>query len=192
MNHYQIERLKARNRYQEAFSNFKEDFFKAISDKIFAISNITHEKDAYSDMLLSQVLVEDMNECASNINEFLINEKIRNCIFNEFLPALAKNLILNRTYNWPDCQKCSDITLWECQKLFFNLFHLDNHHLAEMVKLIWDVDRNYYKVNNIDEYNLKPVISFFHIFIYAKSMKFYHFFIYFIYFFFYENLFKLI
>lgn len=157
MNSYQIERQKARNRYKEVFSNFREDFFKAISDKIFSISNITHEKETYPDMLLAQVLVEDMNENILTINEFLPTEQIRNCIFNEFLSSLVKNLILNRTYSWPDCQKCSDATLWECQKLFFNLFHLDNHHLAEMMKLIWDADRNYYKVNNIDEYNLKPV-----------------------------------
>lgn len=157
MNSYQIERQKARNRYKEVFLNFREDFFKAISEKIFSISNITHEKETYPDMLLAQVLVEDMNENILTINEFLPTEQIRNCIFNEFLSSLVKNLILNRTYGWPDCQKCSDAILWECQKLFFNLFHLDNHHLAEMMKLIWDADRNYYKVNNIDEYNLKPV-----------------------------------
>ena len=161
MNSYQIERQKARNHYKEIFSNFKEDFFKSINEKIFSISSITQEKDAYPEMLLSLVLVEDMNENAANINQFLINERIKNCIFNDFLPLLVKNLILNRTYNWPDCQKCSDNILWECQKLFFNLFHLDNHHLAEMIKYVWDADRNYYKVNNTDEYNLKPVINSF-------------------------------
>ena len=154
---YLVEKQKVRNRYKEIFANFREDIFKSINDKIFAISHITHEKEAYSDMLLSQVLVEDLNENISKIEEILPTERIRNCIFNEFLPLLVKNLIMNRSYNWPDCQKCSDITLWECQKLFLNLFHLDNHHLAEMLKLAWDADRNYYKMNNIDEDNLKPV-----------------------------------
>lgn len=154
------EKQKARARYKESIANFREDTFKTINDKIFAISNITYERDAYSDMLLCQVLVEDLNENLLQINEILPTEKVRNYILNEFLPPLAKNLILNRTYNWPDCQKCSDTTLWECQKLFLNLFHTDNHHLAEMVKMIWDADRSYYKVNNIDENNSKPVSVF--------------------------------
>jgi len=156
-----IEKQKARSRYKEAFANFREEFFKAINDKIFAIANITFEREAYPEMLLSQVLVEDLNENITKINEVLPTEKIRTYIFNEFLPPLAKNLILNRTYNWPDCQKSSDATLWECQKLFLHLFTLDNHHLAEMVKMIWDADRSYYKVNNIDEGNFKPVSVFF-------------------------------
>ena len=163
---YIIEKEKARSRYKEIFSNFREDFFKAIIEKIFAINNITYERETYPDMLLSQVLVEDLNENVSKLNEFLPSERIRNCILNEFLPPLAKNLILNRTYNFPDCQKCSDATLWECQKLFLNLFHLDNHHLAEMLKLIWDADRNYYKVNNIDEDNTKPVIFLYSFIVY--------------------------
>lgn len=164
-NSYILDKEKARSRYKEAFINFREDFFKAINEKIFAISNITYEREAYPDMLLSLVLVEDLNENITKLNEFFPSEKVRSCIFNEFLASLAKNLILNRTYNWPDCQKCSDATLWECQKLFLNLFHLDSPYLAEMIKLIWDADRNYYKVNNIDDHNQRPVIFLdFHIF----------------------------
>lgn len=148
---------KARARLKEAIAGFREDFFKSINDKVFAITNISLERDTYPDMLLSQVLVEDLNDNYTHIADVLPTERSRNYILNEFLPQLAKNLILNRTYNWPDCQKCSDITLWECQKLFLNLFPSDNHHLAEMAKLIWDADRSYYKVNNIDESNQKPV-----------------------------------
>ena len=133
------------------------DKWRIVKEKIHAIGPST-ESETINDYKVTFSLLQKLNTQEEDEHKLLAEPATRNFFLNDFLPNVARLLLLNRSYVLDECTFLHESILLECLK-FFNkmLLREDIPRLSDMFKYALDSSKNYFKTTNQDEDLLAPV-----------------------------------
>ena len=123
--------------------------WKHVTDKIYQL-NTTNEEETIPDCQEILQLLYEVNS-APNLDEYFGEPYIKKYFLNEFFLNNAKYLIATKTFNNPLILDLSNSCLQQIAMLWLKAIPEDNSKLTETAKLVFDLERSYYKVNNQEE-----------------------------------------
>ena len=137
--------------------NLVAEKWKPVNDKIYQIVS-TNEEETLPYYHAALKLLILLNQSEENGQDPYPDPAAKKYFTTDFLPNLCKYLLLNRSYRLPECLKIHDLLLFEAIRYANNRVLVeDNMKLADMLRLVFDMQKLYYKMNSQDENNNMPV-----------------------------------
>jgi len=137
--------------------NLVSEKWKPINDKIYQIVS-ANEEETLPFYQITLQLMRQLNQAEESTEDPYPDPAAKKYFTTDFVPNLCKYLLLNRAYRLPECLKAHDALLFEAIRYYNNRILLeDNIKLADMMRLIFDMQKLYYKMNNQDENQTMPV-----------------------------------
>ena len=125
---------------------FSQDQWKQIKEKIYLLSS-HNEEETIPDIVKILDFMRELN-ASKNYDEFFGDKAIKNWFYNDFFVQTAKNFLNTRTFNSKEVLKMSNEILEEMVIFWMKAADEDNVKLTEMIKVILDPIRAYYKTND--------------------------------------------
>jgi len=123
--------------------------WKQHTEKIYKLDSTNEEETIPDCQEILQLLLE-LNQCP-DYNEYFGDASIKNYFFREFFINNAKYFIATKTFVNPEILELSNAILQQIVLFWIRAMHEDHPKLTETAKIIFDVDRAYYKINNQEE-----------------------------------------
>ena len=135
---------------------FVQQKWKVITDKIYQL-NTTNEEETIP---YCQEILKFLHELNAHpdYNAYFGDVSIKNYFFREFFINNAKYLIATKTFNNPEVLGLSNDCLEEMALFWIKAIPEDHPKLTEMSKTVFDIDRQYFKINNQEEITNNVVV----------------------------------
>ena len=147
---------------ESLLKDFKSADFICIKDKLYLLPNCKSSEEENSIIPYLELTLNFMNFLIdTNKNEIIFKDKEKKkFLLEDFIPDVAKFLLSNKTFFKNESENLCFQILINCVYIFILFLNEENVKLAEMFKMIVDPSKPFYKLNNLDDFQLKPVSIF--------------------------------
>jgi len=139
--------------------NYNQAQWKHVTDKIYQL-HPTNEEETIPDCKQILQLMNELNQ-HPNYNEYFGDPAIKNYFFKEFFLNNAKYFIATKNFNDPYVLQLSNAILLEIAMFWIKAIDEDHLKLTETAKIIFDIDRAYFKINDQENLPQGVVVNIF-------------------------------